>query len=82
MQSTRLTLWIADLIAAGADGRVALIWAAAALDQEVTLIVKGSEAAVRPDSVVVEFDDERLVANTGLVSIATLSRRLGLAIRG
>jgi DDE family transposase len=55
-----------------------LIWAAAALNQEVTLMVKGSEASVRPDSVGVEFDDERLIANAGLVLIATLSRRLGV----
>ena len=41
-------------------------------------MVKGSEASVRPDSVGVEFDDERLIANAGLVLIATLSRRLGI----
>jgi Transposase DDE domain group 1 len=55
-----------------------LIQAAAALNQEVTLMVKGSEASVRPDSVGVEFDDERLVANAGLVLIATLAGRLGI----
>jgi hypothetical protein len=55
-----------------------LIWAAAALNQEVTLMVNGSEASVRPDSVAVEFDDERLIANAGLVLVATLSRRLGI----
>ena len=41
-------------------------------------MVKGSEVSVRPDSVGVEFDDERLVANAGLVLIATLGRRLGI----
>jgi len=41
-------------------------------------MVKDSEACVRLDSVGVEFDDERLVANAGLVLIATLSRRLGI----
>lgn len=41
-------------------------------------MVKGSEVSVRPDSVGVEFDDERLIANAGLVLIATLSRRLGI----
>jgi len=41
-------------------------------------MVKDSEASVRLDSVGVEFDDERLVANAGLVLIATLSRRLGI----
>jgi hypothetical protein len=33
---------------------------------------------VRRDSVMVEFDDERLVANAGLVLTATLSDRLGI----
>ncbi|MGH2955247.1 MAG: IS1380 family transposase [Solirubrobacterales bacterium] len=41
-------------------------------------MVNGSGAAVRPDSVGVRFDDERLVANAGLVLVATLSRRLGI----
>lgn len=41
-------------------------------------MVKGSEASVRLDSVGVAFDDERLVANAGLVLIATLARRLGI----
>jgi Transposase DDE domain group 1 len=41
-------------------------------------MVKGSEASMRLDSVGVEFDDERLVANAGLILIATLSRRLGI----
>jgi len=41
-------------------------------------MVKGSEAFVRLDSVGVEFDDERLLANAGLVLVATLSRRLGI----
>lgn len=41
-------------------------------------MVKGSEAFVRLDSVGVEFDDERLVANAGLVLLATLGRRLGI----
>jgi len=41
-------------------------------------MVKGSEVSVRPDSLGVEFDDERLVANAGLVLVATLGRRLGV----
>lgn len=41
-------------------------------------MVNGSGAYVRPDSVGVEFDDERLIANAGLVLVATLSRRLGI----
>lgn len=39
-------------------------------------MVNGSEVAVRPDSLGVEFDDERLVANAGLILTATLSERL------
>jgi hypothetical protein len=35
-------------------------------------------AGMRPDSVAVEFDDERLIANAGLLLTATLSARLGL----
>jgi hypothetical protein len=41
-------------------------------------MVNGSGALVRPDSVAVEFDDERLVANAGLMLTATLSERLGI----
>lgn len=41
-------------------------------------MVNGSEALPRCDSVAVEFDDERLVANAGLILTSTLSRRLGL----
>ncbi|HVY79316.1 MAG TPA: transposase, partial [Solirubrobacterales bacterium] len=47
-----------------------LIEAAAALDQEVTHMVK--------DSAVVVFDDERAVADAGLVLPATLAQRLGI----
>jgi hypothetical protein len=35
-------------------------------------MVKDSGVAVRPDSVAVEFDDERLVANAGVVLTSTL----------
>ena len=41
-------------------------------------MVNGSEAVVRRDSVTVEFDDERLIANAGLLLTSTLSERLGL----
>ena len=41
-------------------------------------MVKVFAQSVQPDSVGVEFDDERLIANAGLVLIATLSRRLGI----
>jgi hypothetical protein len=40
--------------------------------------VKVFAGSVRPDSVGVEFDDERLIANAGLVVISTLSKRLGI----
>jgi hypothetical protein len=41
-------------------------------------MVKVFAGSVRPDSVGVEFDDERLLANAGLVLVATLSIRLGI----
>jgi Transposase DDE domain group 1 len=41
-------------------------------------MVKVFAGSVRPDSVGVEFDDERLIANAGLVVIATLGKRLGI----
>ena len=41
-------------------------------------MVNGVRGSVRPDSVAVEFDDERLVANAGLLLTATLSARLGI----
>lgn len=41
-------------------------------------MVKVSPESVRPESVAVEFDDERLIANAGLVLVATMSRRLGI----
>jgi hypothetical protein len=41
-------------------------------------MVNGGGAVVRCDSVAVAFDDERLVANAGLLLTSTLSGRLGL----
>lgn len=41
-------------------------------------MVKDSGLVVRPDSVAVEFDDERLVANAGVMLTSTLINRLGL----
>ena len=41
-------------------------------------MVKVVAGSVRADSVGVEFDDDRLIANAGLILIATLSRRLGI----
>ena len=41
-------------------------------------MVKDCGVAVRPDSVAVEFDDERLVANAGVMLTSTLIDRLDL----
>ena len=41
-------------------------------------MVKVFAQSVQPDSVGVEFDDGRLIANAGLILIASLSRRLGI----
>ncbi|MGH7359356.1 MAG: IS1380 family transposase [Candidatus Rokuibacteriota bacterium] len=41
-------------------------------------MVNGSGPVLRPDSLGVSFDDERLIANAGLLLTATLSERLGL----
>ena len=41
-------------------------------------MVKVFAGSVQPDSVGVEFDDERLIANAGLILVASLSRRLGI----
>src|SRR5256885_10412331 len=41
-------------------------------------MVNGLPAAVKLDSLVVEFDDERLIANAGLLLTSALSGRLGL----
>jgi hypothetical protein len=41
-------------------------------------MVNGSGVAVRLDSVVAEFDEERLVANAGVVLTSTLVNRMGL----
>ena len=41
-------------------------------------MVKASAVAVKPDSLAVEFDDERLLAGAGVVLTSTLVDRLGL----
>jgi hypothetical protein len=41
-------------------------------------MVKVFAGSVSPDSVGAEFDDARLIADAGLVLVATLSRRLGI----
>ena len=45
-------------------------------------MVNGSGVAVRPDAVAVEFDDQRLVANAGVMLTGTLVDRLGLEREG
>jgi Transposase DDE domain group 1 len=51
--------------------------AAGARRQEVTLKVQHG-GPVGPDGVRVEFDDERVVADAGVMLVATLARRLGV----
>jgi hypothetical protein len=51
--------------------------AAGARRQEVTLKVHHG-GPVGPDGVQVEFDDERVVADAGVMLVATLARRLGV----
>ena len=41
-------------------------------------MVKASGVAVKPDSLAVEFDDERLLANAGVMLTSTLVDRLGI----
>jgi Transposase DDE domain group 1 len=43
-------------------------------------MVKASAVAVKPDSLAVEFDDERLLAGAGVVLTSTLVDRLGLEL--
>jgi hypothetical protein len=55
-----------------------LIGAAAARRQEVTDMVNDEAVVVAPDRLAVAFDDERLVADGGVVLPATLASRLGI----
>ena len=43
-------------------------------------MVKASAVAVKPDSLAVEFDDDRLLAGAGVVLTSTLVDRLGLEL--
>jgi len=54
-----------------------LFGAAGACGQEVTFVVQ-DDRPVGPDGVQVEFDDERVVADAGVMVVATLARRLEL----
>src|SRR4051812_3061815 len=58
-------------------GLLRLIGAAGACSQEVTLVVH-DDTAVGLDGVQVEFDDERVVSEAGIVLVATLAERLGV----
>ena len=51
--------------------------AAGARRQEVTFVVQ-DDGPVGPDGVRVEFDDERVVSDAGLMLLATLAARLGI----
>jgi hypothetical protein len=54
-----------------------LLWAAAALVQEVTFMVQDDES-VGLDGLRVCFDDERAVSDAGVMLVATLAGRLGI----
>src|SRR4051794_33961240 len=58
-------------------GLLRLMEAAGACDQEVTF-VGDDDTAVGLDGLQVEFDDERVVSDAGIVLVATLAGRLGV----
>src|SRR3954449_11231956 len=58
-------------------GLLRLIAAAGACSQEVTFMVH-DDTAVGLDGLQVEFDDERVVSDAGIVLVATLAGRLGV----
>src|SRR4051794_41676932 len=58
-------------------GLLRLFVAAGACSQEVTFMVH-DDTAVGLDGLQVEFDDERVVSDAGIVWVATLAQRLGL----
>jgi hypothetical protein len=55
------------------------VWAAGACGQEVTFVVH-DDTAVGLDGLRVEFDDERVVSDAGVVLAATLAGRLGIEL--
>ena len=57
-------------------GLLRLFAAAGACGQEVTFVVQDDEP-VGLDGVQVEFDDERVVCDAGVMLVATLAQRLG-----
>ncbi len=54
-----------------------LYGAAGACGQEVTFVVH-DDTAVGPDGLHVEFDDERVVSDAGVMLVATVAQRLGI----
>ena len=58
-------------------GILRLYGAAGAWDREVTFVVQ-DDTAVGLDGPRVEFDDERLVSDAGIVLVASVARRLGI----
>src|SRR3954462_10748691 len=58
-------------------GPLRLREAAGACDQEVTFVVD-DDTAVGLDGLQVEFDDERVVSDAGIMLVATLAGRLGI----
>src|SRR3954462_6583984 len=58
-------------------GLLRLCGAAGACSQEVTFVVH-DDTAVGLDGVRVEFDDERVVSDAGVMVVATLAERLGI----
>src|SRR5215217_1984734 len=55
----------------------AAVWGSRACGQEVTFVVH-DDTAVGLDGLQVEFDDERVVSEAGIVLVATLAERLGV----
>ena len=58
-------------------GLLRLFTAAGACKQEVTFVVH-DDKLVGPDGTRVEFDDERVVCDAGIMVVATLALRLGI----
>ena len=56
----------------------AAVWGSCVLRQEVTYMVHAGAVGSQPDRVTVVFDDERAVADAGVVLPATLAARLGV----
>jgi hypothetical protein len=55
------------------------VWGSHGLRQEVTFVVQ-DDGPVGLDGVRVDFDDERVVSDAGVMLVATLARRLGVEV--